>query len=95
MLKLTNENFIYEYLDDLLEKKIEELKKDYEKNRYIDQAIITRNGENINIELILNIEVDERQDIVNLFERGGVILNNEDSPIEIFAGNYIRRNLLN
>ena len=69
MLKLTNKYFINEYLEDLLDDRVRNLIEDYETNAYIDEATVNRDGEDINIELKLNIKMDEKQDIVNLFEK--------------------------
>ena len=95
MLTLQNENFIHNYINESMEKKISNLRKDYEENQYIDAAIIDKvDNDNINITLILNVPIDTGQDAVMLFEKGGIIID-EEKVIEIEPGFYIERNIIN
>ena len=95
MLTLENKDFLSSYINDSIEKKIANLQKDYERNPYIDAAIIERTDiDNININLILNINVDPGQDAVLLFEKGGLVIDKEQT-IEIEPGLYIERNIIN
>ena len=71
------------------------LKESYEENPYIRTAEVYVDGENVKIKLNLTFEpVDaEEQNIVNLFEVGGVIYKDNDGEkelIEINGGYYIR-----
>ena len=93
MLTFEDDNFVHNYVGDLLDERIVKLKEDYERNPYIDEAIIVRNGEDISIELNITLEVDDRQDIVQVFEKGGSIISDGEIT-KILPGNYIERNLL-
>ena len=93
MLKQFKKN-LTQSIDKLFESKIKKLKEEYEKNYYIEQATINRNNDNISIELSLNISHDPKQDIIRLFEYGGVIKNGEEI-IEIEPGYYIYKYFLN
>ena len=94
------EEVLEENISDILKERIVNLKKDYEKNAFIESASVTLMGEKVAIKLDLTFEpVDaEEQNIPSVFEYGGVIFREGDGEkemVEIQPGFYIRRNLVN
>ena len=86
------ENIIIHNLTQILQKKAQELENEYKKNPYIKDAKVIFDGENIKISLELTFKPtdSENQNIIKVFEYGG-ILKNGDELIKIKPGYYIRR----
>lgn len=78
-------------LRNMFKERTEKLEKEYKKNPYIKNANVKFEGEAGRISLELNFEADtEGQDIVSVFEYGGIIKRKDGKYISIEPGYYIR-----
>ena len=85
-----------EYLRITIQDRANTLKERYLENPYIKEAIVEIDGEEVNIKLTTTFEPrDKEQDIVLVFEYGGIIFDKKGKKYEIEPNYYIGRTIAN